>query len=33
MGRQGVGSRVGSPWAVLQPLRRSLTYFHGPFLF
>ena len=28
-----MGSRVGSPWAVLQPLHRSLTYFHGPFLF
>ena len=32
-GRQGVGSRVGSPWAVLEPLHRSLTYFQGPFLF
>lgn len=24
---------MGSPWAMREPLHRSLTYFQGPFLF
>lgn len=32
-GARALGSRVGSLWAALELLHRSLTYFQAPFLF